>query len=64
MNIFIYGIVGQAGALQMSLDELDIDELEVGREFMHRGKIYEIRSIYETGSDIRLNVVLSLEPGI
>ena len=40
MNVYIYGIVGHAGAVEMPLDDLDIDELEVGREFVYDGKIY------------------------
>ncbi len=62
VNVYIYGIIGQAGALQMPLDDLDVDDLDVGREFMHGGKIYEIRSIYHVGQDIRMNVVMATEP--
>ncbi len=61
MNIQIYGIIGQAGALEIPLDEFDIDELEIGREFMHRGKVYEIRSLHDTGTVLRINVVVSMD---
>ena len=60
MNITIFGIVGQR-SVEMPLEKLDIDDLEVGREFMFRGKIYEIRSIAESDLGFLINVVLILE---
>lgn len=62
MNVYIYGIVGHAGAVEMPLDDLDIDELEVGREFLYDGKIYEVRSMYGSDDNVRLNVVIALDP--
>lgn len=59
MIVSIYGIIGQAGALRLPIEELDVDDLEVGREFMHGGNIYEIRSIFGTSDDIRMNVVMA-----
>ena len=60
MNITIFGIVGQR-SVEMPLEKLDVDDLEVGREFMFRGKVYEIRSIAESDIGFLINVVLILE---
>ena len=60
MNITIFGIVGQR-SVQMPLEKLDVDDLEVGREFMFRGKVYEIRSIAETDDGFLINVILIME---
>ena len=57
----IFGLVGHAGALRMPLEELDVDELEPGREFIHHGRIYEIRSVVELSEGVQLNVVLALD---
>lgn len=63
MIVSIYGIVGHAGAVEIPLDELEIDELEVGREFLYRGKIYEVRSISDSNAQvIRMNVVITMDP--
>jgi hypothetical protein len=63
MMVSIYGIVGHAGAVEIPLDDLEIDELEVGREFLYRGKIYEVRSINDSsGQVIRMNVVITMDP--
>ena len=60
MNITIFGILGQR-SVEMPLEKLDIDDLEVGREFLFRGKVYEIRSIAETDTGFLINVVLIME---
>ncbi len=60
MNITIFGIVGQQ-SVEMPLEKLDIDELEVGREFLFRGKVYEIRSIADTVNGFLINVILIME---
>ena len=60
MNITIFGIVGHR-SVEMPLEKLDIDELEVGREFLFRGKVYEIRSIADTVNGFLINVILIME---
>lgn len=63
MDVIIYGLQGHSGGLRVSLDDLELDELEEGREFIFGGRIYEIRSITETAGGTLLNVVLALDPG-
>ena len=60
MNVTIFGIVGQR-SVEIPLEELEIDDLEVGREFVFRGKVYEIRSIAEANEGVLINVVLIME---
>ena len=57
----IFGLLGHAGALRMPLEELDVDELEPGREFIHQGRIYEIRSVVNIPEGVQLNVVLAMD---
>ncbi len=45
----------------MPLENLDIEELDVGREFVFDGKIYEIRSIANVERGILINVVQSMD---
>jgi hypothetical protein len=61
MDVIIYGLVGHAGSVRMPLEELDVDDLAVGREFPLNGKVYEIRSIQQGEGVIHLNVVMILE---
>ena len=60
MNVTIYGIIGQK-TVNMPLDNLEIDDLDVGREFVFKGKVYEIRSITEQEDNFLINVVLIME---
>ena len=45
----------------MPLEDLEVEELEVGREFVFDGMIYEIRSLMETDEGIMMNVVIVME---
>jgi len=45
----------------MPLESLDVEDLEVGREFAYNGQIYEIRSLSETSDGILMNVVMVME---
>lgn len=60
MDISIFGIIGQREVL-MPLEHLDVEELEVGRELVFDGKIYEIRSLTEMDDHILMNVVIVME---
>jgi len=61
MQVKIYGLVGHSSGVVMSLEELELDELDTGREFIHRGRIYEIRSVMEVGDLLVINVVATME---
>ncbi len=61
MDVTIYGLLGHAGGVRMPLDDLEVDELESGREFIYHGRIYEIRSVAEHGEGMVLNVVMTLD---
>lgn len=60
MDINIFGIVGHR-EITMPLDQLEVEELEVGRELVFDGKIYEIRSLTEMDDYILMNVVVVME---
>lgn len=60
MDISIFGIVGHR-EVSMPLEQLDVEELEVGREMIFGGKIYEIRSLTEMDGHILMNVVIVME---
>ncbi len=60
MDICIFGIVGHR-ELRMPLEQLEVEELEVGREMVFAGKIYEIRSLTEMEDYILMNVVIVME---
>lgn len=60
MDIIIYGITGHR-ELRMPLESLDVEDLEVGREFAYNGQIYEIRSLSEMNDGILMNVVMVME---
>jgi len=45
----------------MPLEQLEVEELEVGRELVFGGKIYEIRSLTEMDAYILMNVVVVME---
>lgn len=60
-DVIIFGLVGHAGALRMPLEQLDVDDLEPGREFILQGRIYEIRSVVDTEQGVQLNVVLAMD---
>lgn len=60
MEIRIFGIIGHREVL-MPLEQLEVEELEVGRELVYGGKIYEIRSLTEMDDHILMNVVIVME---
>ncbi len=61
MDVIIFGITGHR-EVRMPLDDLEVDDLEVGREFAFSGQIYEIRSLAEAeAGGILMNVVLVME---
>ena len=60
MKVTLYGITGYR-ELTLPLDDLDIEELETGSEFVYRGTIYEIRSINEREGGLMMNVVVAME---
>jgi len=59
MDVYIYGITGHK-EVRMPLDDLEIDELEVGQQFIYRDLVYEIRSLAEVEKGLLLNVVQSV----
>jgi len=61
MDIKIFGLVGHSGGVTMRLEDLELDELDLGREFIYRGHIYEIRSVMEQGDALVINVVATME---
>ncbi len=56
MNVIIFGITGHR-ELRLPLEQLELEDLEVGRDFVFNGTIYEIRSLVETDDGILMNVV-------
>ncbi len=60
MTITIYGLVGYANKLQMPLENLEMEELAIGEEFMFKGKVYEIRSVAEDRDGYLINVSLTM----
>ena len=60
MDVSIFGITGHR-ELRMPLEELEVEDLEVGREFVYEGKIYEIRSLTELDTGLLMNVVVTME---
>ncbi len=56
MNAIIFGITGHR-ELRLPLEQLEVEDLEVGRDFVFNGTIYEIRSLVETDDGILMNVV-------
>ena len=60
MEVSIFGITGHR-ELRMPLEELEVEDLEVGRELVYGGKIYEIRSLTELDTGLLMNVVLTME---
>jgi hypothetical protein len=63
MNVTVYGLVGHAGRVELPLESLDLEELEPGREFEYKGRIYEIRSVTDHEQGLRINVVMSVSMG-
>lgn len=60
MDVSIFGITGHQ-ELRLPLEELEVEDLEVGREFVYKDKIYEIRSLTELESRLLMNVVVTME---
>lgn len=58
MTVTIYGLLGHAGRLDVSLDSLDVEDLAPGEEFVFNGRVYEIRSVLDSGEAMLLNVSL------
>lgn len=56
MDAIIYGITGHR-EIVLPLDEMEIDELDIGEEFVFKGQIYEIRSLSEIERGLLMNVV-------
>ena len=56
MNVFIYGITGHK-EVSMPLEELEVEELEVGGQFIYKNNVYEIRSVAELEKGLLINVV-------
>jgi len=56
MDVFIFGITGHR-EVTMPLEELEIEELEVGGQFVYNNLVYEIRSIAELEKGLLINVV-------
>ena len=56
MDVYIYGITGQR-EVSMPLENLEVEELEVGGQFIFKGLVYEIRSVAEMGDRFLINVV-------
>lgn len=63
MRLLIYGLMGHAGKVEMLLEDLEVEDLEVGREFEYEGSIYEIRSVFQSEGEVSLNVVLAASLG-
>ena len=60
MDVYIYGITGEREVV-MPLENLEVDDLDVGREILFKGVIYEIRSINELEKGILINVVQTMD---
>ena len=60
MNLHIYGIIGHR-LVTIPLDDLDLDDLDAGEEFVFKDRVYEIRHLEEYADHIQLNVVLKME---
>jgi hypothetical protein len=60
MDVIIYGITGHR-ELRMALEDLEVEDLEVGTEFAFHGQIYEIRSLTDTDTGILMNVVMVMD---
>jgi len=56
MDVFIYGITGHR-EVSMPLENLEVEELEVGGQFIFKGLVYEIRSVAELEEKLLINVV-------
>ena len=61
MDVHIFGILGQPRAVIIPLEELEVEELEVGQEFIYAERSYEIRSIFRLEDAIQLNVMMTLD---
>jgi hypothetical protein len=59
MEVTVYGLLGYAGRVNLPVEELDVEDLEPGQEFAYNGYIYEIRSVFEHGQGIGINVVMA-----
>ena len=60
MTVTIYGLLGHASKVQMSLDSLELEEMAPGEEFTFNGKVYEIRSVSQDENGFLINVSLVL----
>ena len=60
MKVSIFGITGYR-EITIPLEELAIEDLDVGREFVFNNQIYEIRSIAEIENKVIMNVVQTME---
>jgi len=61
MLLQIYGLLGHAGRFDMPLDDLEVEELEPGEEFLFNGRVYEIRSVYHLEETVTINVSLVVQ---
>ena len=61
MELTVYGLLGYSGFLKLPIESLDLEELELGEEFIYEGKVYQIRSMIEHGENITLNVTMSMD---
>ena len=60
MTVTIYGLLGHANKLRISLDSLEMEEMAPGEEFTFNGKVYEIRSVAQDEHGFLINVSLVL----
>ena len=61
MELTVYGLLGYSGYIRLPIESLDLEELELGEEFVYQGKVYQIRSMIEQGENITLNVTMSMD---
>ncbi|MEE8435978.1 MAG: hypothetical protein V3S64_14430 [bacterium] len=60
MTVTIFGLLGHANKVRMSLDSLEMEEMAPGEEFVFNGKVYEIRSVAQDKNGFLINVSLVL----
>jgi len=56
LDVYIFGITGHR-ELVIPLEDLEVEDLDVGGQFVYNGLVYEIRSVAELDKGLIINVV-------